>query len=70
MSANYKNWVPNGMMTALTAGTAGAGCVLFMTVLMKHTETMAACALQPVISGLLQACQPMHSMEKKGRKST
>ncbi len=27
MSANYKNWVPNGMITALTAGTAilGAG---------------------------------------------
>lgn len=32
MSANYKNWVPNGMITALTAGTAilGAGTAALM----------------------------------------
>jgi len=32
MSANYKNWVPNGMITALSAGTAilGAGTAALM----------------------------------------
>ena len=32
MSANYKNWVPNGMITALTAGTTilGAGTAALM----------------------------------------
>ena len=32
MNANYKNWVPNGMITALTAGTAllGAGTAALM----------------------------------------
>lgn len=32
MSANYKNWVPNGMITALTAGTAilGVGTAALM----------------------------------------
>ena len=32
MSTNYKNWVPNGMITALTAGTAilGAGTAALM----------------------------------------
>ena len=32
MSANYKNWVPNGMITVLTAGTAilGAGTAALM----------------------------------------
>ena len=32
MSANYKNWVPNGMIAALTAGTAvlGAGAAALM----------------------------------------
>lgn len=34
MSANYKNWVPNGMITALTAGTAvlGVGTAALMCV--------------------------------------
>jgi len=37
MSANYKNWVPNGMITALTAGTAvlGVGTAALMCVNMN-----------------------------------
>ena len=31
MSTNYKNWVPNGMITALTAGTAILRLQLNMT---------------------------------------
>ena len=32
MNANYKNWVPNGMIAALTTGTAvfGAGTIALM----------------------------------------
>ncbi len=39
MSANYKNWVPNGMITALTAGTAllGAGTAALMFADMNPT---------------------------------
>ena len=37
MDANYKNWVPNGMMAALSAGTAvlGAGTAAMMCVKMN-----------------------------------
>ena len=43
MSANYKNWVPNGMITALTAGTAilGAGTAALMCAKMSPKLKMA-----------------------------
>lgn len=43
MSANYKNWVPNGMITALTAGTAvlGAGTAALMFADMNPTMKKA-----------------------------
>lgn len=50
MKTNYKNWVPNGMITALTAGTAilGAGTAALMCTKMnpklKKTVVGTACA--------------------------
>ena len=48
MSANYKNWVPKGMITALTAGTAilGTGTAVLMCTDMnpKAKKTLAGTA--------------------------
>ena len=55
MNANYKNWVPNGMITAMTAGTAilGAGAAALMRVNMNPALKKA---LEQVVIDSVRTC--------------
>lgn len=53
MSANYKNWVPNGMIAALTAGTAVLGTgtyVMFCSKLDTRLKKGGTFAIHDIMS--------------------